>query len=86
VLAKVTDDTSEITITNDAGEPASDVEEGTTGEENGHAQQDKLTASAVEGFVQGNLVQLKPEVPSAPLRLFFDHNKLEDLWLAVTWG
>jgi hypothetical protein len=52
-----------------------------------------LTASSIQGLLQGTLSQSKPATPfsssdpTAPLRLYFNNNtSIEDLWLAVTWG
>ena len=88
-LAKVIGDVTAIKITSDAaGLSANDP--------NGEGKEDTLPNSSVssavvlEGLLQGSLIQLKPEAPvsspNAPLRLFFDNNSLEELWLAVSWG
>jgi Tc toxin complex TcA C-terminal TcB-binding domain len=85
-LARVNDDTPEITITSaadgtDAGDP------------NGDSEVDRLTASPIRGLLQGTLSQSMPAVPFSasdppdPIRLYFDNcGSIEDLWLAVIWG
>jgi Tc toxin complex TcA C-terminal TcB-binding domain/ABC toxin N-terminal region/Neuraminidase-like domain/Salmonella virulence plasmid 28.1kDa A protein len=85
-LAKVIDDTTEISVTSAAARPGAD-------DTNGDGEGDKLKASPIQGLLQGNLSQSKPAAPFStsdppdPIRLYFNNNKsIEDLWLAVTWG
>lgn len=53
-------------------------------------KKDTLQDTSLKGLLMGGLTQLMPASPICsadnPLKLFFDDNKMKDLWLAVTWG
>jgi len=85
-LAKVIDDTTEISVTSAAAIPGA-------GDTSGDGEGDQLTASPIQGLLQGTLSQSGPTEPFSasdppdPIRLYFNNNRsIEDLWLAVTWG
>ena len=51
---------------------------------------DVLAANPIyDSLLVGNLknaVASWPPPPTGPLNLYFDHNSMKDLWIAVTWG
>jgi len=55
----------------------------------GTGKTDSLKASSLEGFLEGELKNLKPASPvferDKPLQLFFTQNVMDDLWIAITW-
>ena len=56
----------------------------------GTGSSDTLTANpAYGGLLVGSLknaVAQWPPPPTGPLNLYFDHNLMKDLWMAITWG
>ena len=53
-------------------------------------KKDTLDDGSLNGILKGRLQQLAPAIPVTPektsLKLFFNDNTVEDLWLAITWG
>ena len=56
----------------------------------GTGSSDALAASPAYGkLVVGtlkNAIVPWPPPPTGPLNLYFDHNLMKDLWMAITWG